>query len=167
MMMSEDLPIASFTLPAGMRDLCIGEGSQASLEQRLDVQIFHIRLANSAGRSEAASLLIRKMYGWRGYAVDPNAAHETDKITLYAETGGVVVGTMSLCLDSKTNLPADQNFRAELDGLRKQGRRLCEPSRSAPKLSSAGSRLSLSRHKLIVPTTLPAVSAYKVILLAS
>lgn len=129
--MSEDLSIASFTLPSGMRDLCIGEGSPACPEQRLDVQVFHIRLANSAGRREAASLLIRKMYGWRGYAVDPNAAHETDKITLYAETGGVVVGTMSLCLDSKTNLPADQNFRAELDALRKQGRRLCEPSRLA------------------------------------
>ena len=31
-------------------------------------------MANSRGRREAASLLIRKMYGWRGYAVDPARA---------------------------------------------------------------------------------------------
>ena len=131
-MMNEDLPIASFTLPSGMRELGIGEhGAPDNLEHPLDVQVFHIRLANSAGRREAASLLIRKMYGWRGYAVDPNAVHETNKITLYAETGGVVVGTMSLCLDSTTRLPADEHFGVELDGLRQQGRRLCEPSRLA------------------------------------
>lgn len=131
-MMKEDLPIASFTLPHGMRELCIGEqGSPPNLDHPLDVQVFHIRLANSAGRREAAGLLIRKMYGWRGYAVDPNAQHDPNKITLYAETGGMVVGTMSLCLDSEMRLPADDNFGPELDGLRRAGRRLCEPSRLA------------------------------------
>lgn len=136
--MKEDLPIASFASPAGMRDLCIGEqGSPPNLDHPLDVQVFHIRMANSAGRREAASLLIRKMYGWRGYAVEPgepqemHEPHEANKITLYAETGGVVVGTMSLCLDSGVRLPADENFGGELDGLRLQGRRLCEPSRLA------------------------------------
>ena len=139
MMMKEDLPIATFALPAGMRELCIGErGTPPNLDHPLDVQVFHIRMANSAGRREAASLLIRKMYGWRGYSVEPNEAAvpqaappEANKITLYAETGGVVVGTMSLCLDRDTSLPADENFNAELDGLRLAGRRLCEPSRLA------------------------------------
>jgi hypothetical protein len=93
--------------------------------------VFHIRLANSTGRREAASLLIRKMYGWRGYAVEQEEDHEPNKITLYAETGGVVVGTMSLCLDLDTSLPADENFGDKLDELRRQGRRLCEPSRLA------------------------------------
>lgn len=137
MMMKEDLPIATFALPAGMRDLCIGErGTPSNLDHPLDVQVFHIRMANSAGRREAASLLIRKMYGWRGYAVEDGAAPDpqaraANKITLYAETGGVVVGTMSLCMDSASLLPADDNFRDELDGLRDAGRRLCEPSRLA------------------------------------
>jgi hypothetical protein len=131
-MIKEDLPIATFASPTGMRDLCIGEsGTPAHLDHPLDLQVFHIRMANSAGRREAASLLIRKMYGWRGYAVDPGAPHEANKITLYAETGGVVVGTMSLCLDGQMTLPADENFGAELEGLRRQGRRLCEPSRLA------------------------------------
>jgi hypothetical protein len=131
-MFNEDLPIATFASPSGMRDLCIGEsGTPPDLDHPLDVQVFHIRMANSAGRREAASLLIRKMYGWRGYAVDPEQAQETNKITLYAETGGVVVGTMSLCLDSPSMLPADENFNDKLSALRDQGRRLCEPSRLA------------------------------------
>ena len=137
-MMKEDLPIASFALPANLRDMCIGErGSKTSLDHPLDVQVFHIRMANSAGRREAASLLIRKMYGWRGYAVDEHEApapvdpRQANRITLYAETGGLVVGTMSLCLDSGALLPADENFGRELGGLRDQGRRLCEPSRLA------------------------------------
>ncbi len=131
-MMNEDLPIATFAASAGLRELCIGErGTPPQLDHPLDVQLFHIRMANSAGRREAASLLIRKMYGWRGYEVTAGAPHDANKITLYAETGGLVVGTMSLCLDSASLLPADQNFSSELDGLRQQGRRLCEPSRLA------------------------------------
>jgi hypothetical protein len=131
-MIQEDLPIATFAAPAGVRELCIGErGTNCALDHPLDVQIFHIRMANSAGRREAASLLIRKMYGWRGYAFEPNRYQEVNKITLYAETGGVVVATMSLCLDSDILLPADDNFGDKLDHLRAQGRRLCEPSRLA------------------------------------
>jgi hypothetical protein len=131
-MITEDLAIATFASRAGMRDLCIGDsGTSPNLDHPLDVQVFHIRMANSAGRREAASLLIRKMYGWRGYAVDASEPHQANKITLYAETGGVVVGTMSLCLDSDSLLPADENFSDRLDALRMQGRRLCEPSRLA------------------------------------
>jgi hypothetical protein len=131
-MMKEDLPIATFVSPTHLRDLCIGEsGTPSNLDHPLDVQVFHIRMANSAGRREAASLLIRKMYGWRGYSVDPNGQQEANKITLYAETGGMVVGTMSLCLDSPSLLPADDNFADKLGELRAEGRRLCEPSRLA------------------------------------
>ena len=88
-------------------------------------------MADSARRREAASILIRKMYGWRGYAIEPSLFQEASKITLYAETGGAVVATMSLCLDSPILLPADENFRDVLDRLRVAGRRLCEPSRLA------------------------------------
>jgi hypothetical protein len=131
-MLQNDLPIATFALPTNLRELGLAErAAHAPPEQPLDMQVFHIRLANSAGRREAASLLIRKMYGWRGYAFEPNEAHEANKITLYAETGGEVVGTMSLCMDSAARLPADDNFSDKLDLLRAEGRRLCEPSRLA------------------------------------
>lgn len=131
-MIREQLPIATFAATAGMREAGAGACRAASArEPTLDPQIFHIRMADSAHRREAAGLLIRKMYGWRGYAVEPHRCQEANKITLYAETGGVVVGTLSLCMDSAARLPADDNFRDKLELLREQGRRLCEPSRLA------------------------------------
>jgi len=128
-----DDAIVSFEASAGLRDLVVAEGKEElALDHPLDQQTFHIRMANSQGRREAASLLLKKMYGWRGYSVDPNATHSPNKITLFAETGGHTVGTMSLCLDTPDiGLPADENFRDKLDELRGQQRRLCEPSRLA------------------------------------
>ena len=132
MVQEEEQPIVTFKSSEVLRDLCIGErGTDSALDHPLDVQVFHIRMANSSGHREAASLLIRKMYAWRGYAFEASVKHEANKITLFAETCGVVVGTMSLCLDSDTRLPADENFSDKLDELRAQGRRLCEPSRLA------------------------------------
>lgn len=129
-MFDDEEPIVSFESPVGLRDMVI-EGRPQDEAQPMDVQVFNIRMANSEGRREAASLLIRKMYGWRGYAVDHTIHHEPNKILLYAETGGVTVGTMSLCLDDSAGLPADENFRDRIDELRADGRRLCEPSRLA------------------------------------
>src|SRR4051812_36152937 len=112
----DDLPIISFDTPGGLSDLMVGEGVlDPEFDHPLDNERFHIRMANSLGRREAASLLIKKMYGWRGYAVDPGAAHALNKITLFAETGGTTVGTMTLCLDDEAGLPADENFRDKLD----------------------------------------------------
>lgn len=98
----------------------------------IDEQLFHIRLANSAGQREAASVLLQKMYGWRGYAVNAAAPHPPNRITLAADCQGDTVGTMSLCLDDpEVGLPADENFADILNGLRAQGRKLCEPARLA------------------------------------
>ena len=94
-------------------------------------EVFHIRLADSASHQEATGVLIRKMYSWRGYAVDADTAWPASRLTLFAECRGAVVGTMGLCLDGALGLPADENFREQLDILRDQGRRLCEPSRLA------------------------------------
>ena len=135
-MMLEEIPIAPFAAPACARAPGTGQhgpggGRYAEPEPRSEIQGFHIWMADSARRREAASILIRKMYGWRGYAIEPSLFQEASKITLYAETGGAVFATMSLCLDSPILLPADENFRDVLDRLRAAGRRLCEPSRLA------------------------------------
>ena len=107
-------------------------GGGAQTLQPIDQQQFHLRLANSAGQRESASLLLQKMYGWRGYEVDPASPHEPNRITLTADHNGETVGTMSLCLDDPAiGLPADENFGDILAGLRGQGRRLCEPARLA------------------------------------
>jgi hypothetical protein len=97
----------------------------------VDEERFKIRLANSDHLRESASLLIKKMYAWRGYAAHDPVAHKPDAITLVTETAGKTVGTMTLCLDSNEQLPADDNFGDKLDELRLQNRRLCEPTKLA------------------------------------
>ena len=128
----DENPIVSFTSLSRLRDICIQELSDGYLDHTIDQQVFNIRMANSSGRREAASLLIRKRYGWRGYSVDSFLGNEPNRITLVAETTeGKTVGTMSFCLDGDVNLPADENFSDKLNELRSQGRRLSEPSRLA------------------------------------
>jgi hypothetical protein len=128
-----DDTIISFEAAAKLRDLVIREQeSTVAHTHPLDTQTFHIRMASTPGRREAASLLLRKMYGWRGYDVEADSPHAPNRITLYAESAGLTVGTMSLCLDdARLGLPADENFGDMLAPLRAAGRRLCEPSRLA------------------------------------
>ncbi|MEO8407434.1 MAG: long-chain N-acyl amino acid synthase, partial [Oxalobacteraceae bacterium] len=124
--------IVSFESPYRLRDLCIPEAdSDGADEYQINEQKFHIRMANSQGQREAASLLIKKMYAWRGYSVERPLDNQPNKITLVTDTTGKTVGTMTLCLDLDSKLPADENFRDKLDELRAEGRRLCEPSRLA------------------------------------
>lgn len=149
----DDKAIVSFNLPSVLQDLTDKEKhSIPDFEHCINQQQFHIRMANSKGRREAASLLIKKMYGWRGYASDsmmdtpadtpgrhsgaPALEAQPDspmnKITLFAEMDGATVGTMTLCLDDvQSGLPADEIYHDKLDELRHQGCRLCEPSRLA------------------------------------
>lgn len=127
----DESTIVSFQSP-NLRELDTIDSSAAIAEAAFDLQEFNIRMANSQGRREAATLLLKKMYSWRGYAVEAPPEDEPNLITLTADTGGKTVGTMTLCLDSdEAGLPADETFRQELDMLRAQSRRLCEPSRLA------------------------------------
>ncbi|WP_426112733.1 N-acyl amino acid synthase FeeM domain-containing protein [Massilia sp. PWRC2] len=96
-----------------------------------DQDVFYIRLAQSSSHHHDAAVLIRKRYSWRGYAAEQQPRAAASGITLVADCGGVVVGTMGLCLDGCAGLPADDHFRPQLDLLRGQGLRLCEPSRLA------------------------------------
>lgn len=128
-----DQTIISFVSPHQLRDMLIPEpNSGAVLDHPIDNQKFNVRMANSAGRREEASVLIEKKYAWRGYSIDPTTLEkEPNKITLVADTDGKTVGTMTLCFDSEIGLPADENFHDKLDELRAQKRKLCEPSRLA------------------------------------
>lgn len=124
--------LVSFEFPYKLRELCIPEtDSEGTNEYQINEQRFHIRMANSKSQREAASLLIKKMYAWRGYSVDRPLDNQPNRITLVTDTAGKTVGTMTLCLDSDIRLPADENFRDKLDELRAQGHRLCEPSKLA------------------------------------
>lgn len=92
----------------------------------LDEQLFKIRLANSEGRRESASLLIKKMYNWRGYDATGLSEDAPNRITLMADTSGEPIGTLTIGLDSPSGLLADQLYRDEMDALRAGGAQLCE-----------------------------------------
>lgn len=101
--------------PDGMREL--------ANEQRE----FRIRLANTEDRRESASILINKMYSWRGYDNSGPLSENPNRITLIA-TGNdnKVIGTVSVGLDSPMGLLADEMYHEELEVLRSHGRKICE-----------------------------------------
>jgi hypothetical protein len=124
--------IISFESPYPAGNLSVPRSNfKAVHDHPIDHERFHIRLVNSSGQREAASLLIKKKYSWRGYFIDSPLDFQPDRISLLAETRGTPVGTMTLCLDKSIGLPADENFGDKLDKLRAQGRRLSEPSKLA------------------------------------
>ncbi len=106
------------------------EGTPQSFPEE---EIFKIRLATSNDRRESASLLIQKMYSWRGYATDtPTAPANPNHITLVAGQGDVIIGTLSIGFDSSTNgLLADEMYKSEIDVLRTQGRQIGELTKLA------------------------------------
>lgn len=83
------------------------------------------------GRSQA-SLLIRKMYSWRGYPGTHKLTDDANRITLIASEGGDVIGTLTLGIDSPIGIMADEIFKEEVDSVRMiPGARVCEITKLA------------------------------------
>lgn len=93
----------------------------------MNLRLFKIRAADSAGRRSSASILINKMYATRGYSTSPlPETPESDRITLMAVDNDMTIGTISIGFDSRDGLLADQLFRVEIEPLRAGGRKICE-----------------------------------------
>lgn len=86
---------------------------------------YHIRLSDTAESRNSASMLISKMYAWRGYAGTHRFDDDPNRITLTASNKDGVIGTLSLNLDSDVGLLADQVFQDHIDPYRAQGK-VCE-----------------------------------------
>ncbi|GAB3407720.1 hypothetical protein GCM10027318_19480 [Massilia agilis] len=87
---------------------------------------YGIRLTDTAEGRSSASLLINKMYAWRGYAGTHQIVDDPNRMTLTATDHGRVVGTLTIGMDAPVGLSADQVFKEELDEMRERGARLCE-----------------------------------------
>ena len=86
---------------------------------------FKIRLANDEGRRSAASYLIQKMYGWRGYAAaGPQAA--PNRVTLMASDLDKTLATITVGFDSPEGLMVEELYGEEVARLRAGGSRVCE-----------------------------------------
>ncbi|HMM47160.1 MAG TPA: hypothetical protein PKC12_04180 [Thiobacillaceae bacterium] len=126
-----DKTIVAFQSPYRLMDLCLDQSKDPTGEEsRVRRQEFKVRLANSEDRRKSASLLIEKMYSWRGY--DTDVLHQDpNKITLVAYQGDAVVGTLTLGLDSPVGMVVDELYKAEADSLRAAGRKPCDITRLA------------------------------------
>ena len=92
---------------------------------------FGIRLADTDEGRNSASLLISKMYATRGYNV-ANMEKDANRITLSASDNGVVIGTVTLGLDSpERGILADEVFGDRVNEYRAREARLCEITKLA------------------------------------
>jgi hypothetical protein len=87
---------------------------------------YGIRLTDTEDGRNTASMLINKMYAWRGYGGEHELTDDPNRITLTATDKGDVVGTLTIGIDSPIGLMADHVFAEELDAYRNAGARLCE-----------------------------------------
>ncbi len=94
---------------------------------------FDIRPATTSAQFDAASMLVRRMYAWRGYRTDaiPDSPAHADQVILGAWQGSTALATLTLNMDSPRGLCCDELYGTEINGFREQGRVICEVSRLA------------------------------------
>lgn len=109
------------------------ESQQPDLDDTLvlSARDFSIRLADTESGRNSASMLISKMYSWRGYAGSHQVTQSPNRITLTAFMKGALIGTVTLSIDSPVGLLADEIFKDEIDGHRSEERKLCELTKLA------------------------------------
>ena len=113
------------------RSLTLAEADLTALEAPAGFHNgFKIRVAKLSGRRREAGTLVEKRYAGRGYTI-PQLGQDPHLSTFIAYDEGVLVGTVSVRLDSEKGLSADELYRAELNALRATGAKVCEFTRLA------------------------------------
>lgn len=102
----------------------------ASLLRDVSPSKLCIRLADSDGQRREASVLVSKMYGWRGYKTEASDT-SSRAVTLLAFVGQRLVGTLTVGFDSPAGLACGTLYPEEVLRLRDEGARLCEFTRLA------------------------------------
>jgi hypothetical protein len=135
-----------------LRPMCIEQDEIAGTrEMAQQKDKFRVRLLSSdTEKREGASLLIEKMYSWRGYHAAKNLDEAPNRITLVAEFDGHVYGTITVNLDSPTGLSVDETYPDVMQTLRGQGRRVCEVGKFAVEQSVRSKRLMGTLFHLLV-----------------
>jgi hypothetical protein len=95
-------------------------------ELEVDGRTFQIRLANTETVRSDASSLIHRMYASRGYTVKNPLQEDPHRFTMTISENNLVIGTITIGVDSPSGLLADEIFKDEVDGYRARGRRVCE-----------------------------------------
>ncbi|MDP1683483.1 MAG: long-chain N-acyl amino acid synthase [Burkholderiales bacterium] len=109
-----------------LREVSLARTDLRTTNISLAEQQFKVRLANSEGRRESASLLIKKLYAWRGYDISGMDLDRPNRITLMADALGQPIGTITIGLDSPSGLLVDSLYHDEIEQLRQAGCSVCE-----------------------------------------
>lgn len=115
-----------------------------------------VSIALNEKRTEASEL-VSSVYTGYGYLkpeendyLEKVNHYNSSTITLIAEKNGVMIGTLSLIIDSELGLPMDTLYSDELDPLRRNGRRLCELSQFAVSEGGLKAGLLLCKYAKVV-----------------
>jgi len=92
---------------------------------------FGIRVADTEAGRASVSMLINKMYAWRGYAGTHRVDNNPNRITLAASDKGEVIGTVTLGIDSSMGILADEVFHDHIEAFRARGAKVCEITKLA------------------------------------
>jgi hypothetical protein len=116
-----------FESPHAMTSLVLDQPEAPDVRDlAVERKLFKVRLADTDGRRNSASMLIRKMYSWRGYNVVAATQQQPNRITLVASHEDVPVATISIGFDSEIGLLVDDLYKSEIDPLRVAGLHICE-----------------------------------------
>ena len=116
-----------FDAPRTLTSLVVDQPDAAGAQElALNQTLFKVRLADSDGRRNTASMLVNKMYAWRGYKIAWHAKHQPNRITLVASHGTAPMATISIGFDSPDGLLVDDLYQPEMDAMRDEGARICE-----------------------------------------
>jgi len=104
---------------------------------------FKIRLAHDTARTREARFLVEKRYGDKGYAVsqEPGQPKCPERITLVTYKDEEVIGTLTIGFDTGAGLLVDELYKAEVDRLRGEGRKVCEFTKLAIDTKRASKRM--------------------------
>ena len=90
------------------------------------------RVVEDSARRLSASQLLNDRYGWRGYGSNHSIPSDVQHRTFTAELDRVVVGTVTLAIDSEHKLAVDHTFGEDVCQIRLEpGARVCELIRLA------------------------------------
>lgn len=98
-----------------------------------------VRLVETRKKIEAACKLVNDRYAWRGYGHSHQIPTDAHHMTFTAEIDEVVVGTITLAIDSSAGLAVDKAFSTEVDAFRcTPDTKVCELTKFAfsPKVQS-------------------------------
>lgn len=107
------------------------EASGQVLDLNTDEKSFGLRMIDTPEGRNSASVLINKMYSWRGYSGTHKLTDDPNRITLTATDKGQICGTLTLGIDSSIGILADEIFKEEIDGHRARGAKVCEITKLA------------------------------------